>query len=52
MVGPAMCFHNFYDDYTPQKRKRRGLVVYLEVGPGIGDVEPSGIMALFPIMLL
>ena len=52
MVGLAMCFHNFLIDYTIQKIKRMGLVMFLEARPTIGNAEPSYIMILFPLFLL
>jgi len=51
-VGSAMHYHNFVVDYTIQRRKRRGHVVYLEVGPAIVDTEPSDIMVLYLLPLL
>jgi hypothetical protein len=47
-----MCCHNFFVDYTVQKRKRRGPGVYLEAGISIDDDEPSDIMVMFPLSLL
>jgi hypothetical protein len=52
MVGLAMCFHNFVVDYTTQKRKRKDLVAYLGNELAIGDVEPSYILVMFPLLLL
>ena len=52
MVGPTMCFQNFVVDYTSKKIKRNDLVAYLGDEPSIGDVEPSYILVLFPLLLI
>jgi hypothetical protein len=52
MVGPTMCFHNYVVDNTAQKRKKKDLVAYLGGEPAIGDVEPSNILVLFPLLLI
>jgi hypothetical protein len=52
MADPAMHYQNFVVDYTVQKRKRKGPVVYLEVGSAIDDAEPSDIMVMSLLPLL
>jgi hypothetical protein len=52
MDDPAMCYKELDVDYTIQRRKRKGLVVYLEVDFSINDVEPSNITTLFLLLLL
>jgi hypothetical protein len=52
MTDPAMCYQELVVDYTIQRRKRKGSVVYLEVISAIDDVEPSDIMAMFLLLLL
>ena len=47
-----MRYQNFVVDYIVRERERKGLLVYLEVGSAIDDVEPSDIMALFILLLL
>jgi hypothetical protein len=52
MVGPAMHFHNFTANYTSHKRKGKDLVAYLGDEPTIGDIDPSNILVLFPLLPL
>jgi hypothetical protein len=52
MTDPAMCYQELAADYTVQRRKRKGPVVYLEVVSAIDDAEPSDIMAMFLLLLL
>jgi hypothetical protein len=52
MVELAMHFQNYGANYTVQKRKKIDIVAYLGDEPTIGDVEPSYILVLFPLLFL
>jgi hypothetical protein len=43
MADPAMCYQELAADYTVQRGKRRGHVVYLEADSAIDVVWPSDI---------